>query len=95
MFARGHRYRKNHAQKALASAIDSRFQRIQFTLIYSRRRYGFDNLQQETGQFSFNPWPIMNDIVAGGRDQRAPAKVNAALLEAMGERPSLQWQSNS
>ena len=47
---------------------------------------GYDIYQQETGKFSFIPGPIMNDIVLADEINRAPAKVQSALLEAMGER---------
>jgi MoxR-like ATPase len=78
---------KTTAAKALASAIDSRFQRIQFTPdLLPGDVTGSDIYQQETGQFSFIPGPIMNDIVLADEINRAPAKVQSALLEAMGER---------
>lgn len=78
---------KTTAAKALASAIDSRFQRIQFTPdLLPGDVTGSDIYQQETGQFSFVPGPIMNDIVLADEINRAPAKVQSALLEAMGER---------
>lgn len=78
---------KTTAAKALANAIDSRFQRIQFTPdLLPGDVTGSDIYQQETGQFSFVPGPIMNDIVLADEINRAPAKVQSALLEAMGER---------
>lgn len=78
---------KTTAAKALASAIDSRFQRIQFTPdLLPGDVTGSDIYQQETGQFTFVPGPIMNDIVLADEINRAPAKVQSALLEAMGER---------
>ena len=78
---------KTTAAKALAGAIDSRFQRIQFTPdLLPGDVTGSDIYQQETGKFSFVPSPIMNDIVLADEINRAPAKVQSALLEAMGER---------
>ncbi len=78
---------KTTAAKALANAIDSRFQRIQFTPdLLPGDVTGSDIYQQETGKFSFIPGPIMNDIVLADEINRAPAKVQSALLEAMGER---------
>ncbi|TYL47518.1 AAA family ATPase [Marinomonas sp. IMCC 4694] len=78
---------KTTAAKALASAIDSHFQRIQFTPdLLPGDVTGSDIYQQETGEFSFIPGPIMNDIVLADEINRAPAKVQSALLEAMGER---------
>ncbi|MEO9273300.1 MoxR family ATPase [Marinomonas sp. 5E14-1] len=77
---------KTTAAKALANAIDSRFQRIQFTPdLLPGDVTGSDIYQQETGQFSFIPGPIMNEIVLADEINRAPAKVQSALLEAMGE----------
>lgn len=77
---------KTTAAKALANAIDSRFQRIQFTPdLLPGDVTGSDIYQQETGEFSFIPGPIMNDIVLADEINRAPAKVQSALLEAMGE----------
>ena len=77
---------KTTAAKALASSINSRFQRIQFTPdLLPGDVTGSDIYQQETGQFSFIPGPIMNDIVLADEINRAPAKVQSALLEAMGE----------
>ena len=77
---------KTTAAKALAGAIDSRFQRIQFTPdLLPGDVTGSDIYQQETGKFSFIPGPIMNDIVLADEINRAPAKVQSALLEAMGE----------
>ncbi|MBJ7538833.1 AAA family ATPase [Marinomonas transparens] len=78
---------KTTAAKALANAIDGHFQRIQFTPdLLPGDVTGSDIYQQETGQFSFIPGPIMNDIVLADEINRAPAKVQSALLEAMGEK---------
>ncbi|WP_394180334.1 AAA family ATPase [Marinomonas posidonica] len=78
---------KTTAAKALANTIDSRFQRIQFTPdLLPGDITGSDIYQQETGQFSFVAGPIMNDIVLADEINRAPAKVQSALLEAMGEK---------
>ncbi|BFM47908.1 MoxR family ATPase [Marinomonas sp. THO17] len=77
---------KTTAAKALANAIEGRFQRIQFTPdLLPGDITGSDIYQQETGQFSFVPGPIINDIVLADEINRAPAKVQSALLEAMGE----------
>lgn len=78
---------KTTAAKVLASAIDSRFHRIQFTPdLLPGDVTGSDIYQQETGQFTFVPGPIMNDIILADEINRAPAKVQSALLEAMGEK---------
>ncbi|MCV2402171.1 MoxR family ATPase [Marinomonas sp. C2222] len=78
---------KTTAAKALANAIDSRFQRIQFTPdLLPGDVTGSDIYQQETGEFRFVSGPIMNEIVLADEINRAPAKVQSALLEAMGEK---------
>ena len=77
---------KTTAAKALAGAIDCRFQRIQFTPdLLPGDVTGSDIYQQETGQFTFVAGPIMNEVVLADEINRAPAKVQSALLEAMGE----------
>lgn len=78
---------KTTAAKALANSIDSKFQRIQFTPdLLPGDVTGSDIYQQESGAFKFIPGPIMNNIVLADEINRAPAKVQSALLEAMGER---------
>ncbi|MEO9655314.1 AAA family ATPase [Marinomonas sp.] len=78
---------KTTAAKALANGIAGRFQRIQFTPdLLPGDVTGSDIYQQEIGQFSFIPGPIMNEIVLADEINRAPAKVQSALLEAMGEK---------
>lgn len=78
---------KTTASKALAKSIQASFQRIQFTPdLLPGDVTGSDIYQQETGQFTFIPGPIMHDIVLADEINRAPAKVQSALLEAMGER---------
>ena len=47
---------------------------------------GTDLYRQETGQFEFLPGPLFNQIVLVDEINRAPPKVQSALLEAMGER---------
>ncbi|GAB3477606.1 AAA family ATPase [Marinomonas epiphytica] len=78
---------KTTAAKALAQAISGRFQRIQFTPdLLPSDVTGSDIFQQETGRFQFVAGPIMNDIILADEINRAPAKVQSALLEAMGEK---------
>lgn len=78
---------KTTAAKALANSIDSQFQRIQFTPdLLPGDVTGSDIYQQEKGQFEFVAGPIMNNIILADEINRAPAKVQSALLEAMGER---------
>ncbi len=78
---------KTLAIKSLASAIDARFSRIQFTpdllpadlvgtLIYNQRDH----------EFSVKKGPIFANFILADEINRAPAKVQSALLEAMQER---------
>ncbi|TDR15575.1 AAA family ATPase [Marinomonas communis] len=78
---------KTTAAKSLAQAIKASFQRIQFTPdLLPGDVTGSDVYQQHSGKFEFTPGPIMHDIVLADEINRAPAKVQSALLEAMGER---------
>ena len=78
---------KTTAAKALSSAICASFQRIQFTPdLLPGDVTGSDIFQQETSDFSFVPGPIMHDIILTDEINRAPAKVQSALLEAMAEK---------
>ncbi len=78
---------KTRAVRALAAIVDCRFRRIQFTpdllpsdlvgtLIYNAR----------TGEFAVQRGPIFGNIILADEINRAPAKVQSALLEAMEER---------
>ncbi len=78
---------KTTAVKTLSSTIQTKFQRIQFTpdmlpadltgtLIYDQR----------TGDFKVKTGPIFANIILADEINRAPAKVQSALLEAMQER---------
>lgn len=77
---------KTTAAKAMAAGINSQFQRIQFTPdLLPGDVTGSEIFQQETGQFNFVAGPVMNNIILADEINRAPAKVQSALLEAMGE----------
>ncbi len=78
---------KTTAVKTLSSIIQTKFQRLQFTpdmlpadltgtLIYDQR----------TGNFNIKKGPIFANIILADEINRAPAKVQSALLEAMQER---------
>jgi len=80
---------KTRAVKAMARNLDARFSRIQFTpdLLPSDVTGAESYHQTETGGvFRFDPGPIFANIVLADEINRAPAKVQAALLEAMEER---------
>jgi MoxR-like ATPase len=80
---------KTRAIKALAKNLDCRFSRIQFTpdLLPSDVTGTEVYHQSEAGSaFRFEPGPIFANVVLADEINRAPAKVQAALLEAMEER---------
>ena len=80
---------KTRAVKSLAKNMDSDFSRIQFTPdLLPSDITGSEVLYTESGQptFRFEPGPIFANIVLADEINRAPAKVQAALLEAMEER---------
>jgi len=80
---------KTRAIKALAKNLQCDFSRIQFTpdLLPSDVTGTEVYYQSEAGsEFRFEPGPIFSNIVLADEINRAPAKVQAALLEAMEER---------
>ena len=80
---------KTRAVKSLAKNLESDFSRIQFTPdLLPSDITGTEVYHQAGGQaeFRFEPGPIFANIVLGDEINRAPAKVQAALLEAMEER---------
>src|SRR5918995_6511341 len=73
--------------RTLAETIDTTFQRIQFTPdLLPADVLGTQVFDQSTGQFSIKRGPIFANIVLADEINRAPAKVQAALLEAMQEK---------
>ncbi|MBJ6372193.1 AAA family ATPase [Sedimentitalea arenosa] len=80
---------KTRAIKAMAKNLDARFSRIQFTPdLLPSDVTGTEVYHQSGGEaeFRFDPGPIFANIVLADEINRAPAKVQAALLEAMEER---------
>jgi len=80
---------KTRAIKALAKNIEADFSRIQFTPdLLPSDVTGTEVYYQKdgAGEFRFEPGPIFANIVLGDEINRAPAKVQAAMLEAMEER---------
>jgi MoxR-like ATPase len=80
---------KTRAIKALAKNLEADFSRIQFTPdLLPSDVTGTEVFYQhgETSEFRFEPGPIFANIVLADEINRAPAKVQAALLEAMEER---------
>ncbi len=73
--------------KTLAAAIDASFQRIQFTPdLLPADLVGTTIYNQATASFSVRRGPIFAHLILADEINRAPAKVQSALLEAMEER---------
>ena len=80
---------KTRAIKTLSKLVESDFSRIQFTPdLLPADVTGSEIYFEEggTGKFQFQPGPIFGNLVLADEINRAPAKVQAALLEAMEER---------
>ena len=78
---------KTRAIKALADGLDANFHRIQFTPdLLPADVTGTDIYIPEDGSFRFQPGPIFHNLVLADEINRAPAKVQSSLLEAMAER---------
>ncbi|MCJ2377016.1 MoxR family ATPase [Vibrio sp. ZSDZ34] len=77
---------KTRAVKTLADALDLAFSRVQFTPdLLPSDITGTQIYQHEEQKLSFQPGPIFSSIVLADEINRSPAKVQAALLEAMAE----------
>ncbi len=78
---------KTKAIKALASGLEGDFHRIQFTPdLLPADLTGTEIYRPQDGSFRFEPGPIFHNLLLADEVNRAPAKVQSALLEAMGER---------
>ncbi|HEX7815526.1 MoxR family ATPase [Dyella sp.] len=78
---------KTTAVKALAGSIDADFHRVQFTPdLLPADLTGTDIFRPQSGSFEFERGPLFHNIVLADEINRAPAKVQSALLEAMAER---------
>ncbi|MFN7954864.1 MAG: MoxR family ATPase [bacterium] len=78
---------KTTAVKALAKTLQASFQRIQFTPdLLPADIVGTQIYQPKTGEFTIKQGPIFHNIILADEINRAPAKVQSALLEAMQER---------
>ncbi|MAT81824.1 MAG: ATPase [Phycisphaerae bacterium] len=77
---------KTLAVSSLANGIDTSFQRLQFTPdLLPADVIGTLIYRQDTGEFVVNKGPVFANIVLADEINRAPAKVQSALLEAMQE----------
>jgi len=78
---------KTRAAYLLANAIDSTFQRIQFTPdLLPADLTGTTVYDAHEHRFDFHAGPLFHNVILADEINRAPAKVQAALLEAMEER---------
>lgn len=80
---------KTRAVKSLAKNLEADFSRIQFTPDLLPADVTGTEVYHKTdggGEFRFDPGPIFANLVLGDEINRAPAKVQAAMLEAMEER---------
>lgn len=78
---------KTTAIRALASHLHADFARVQFTPdLLPADLTGTEVWRPQDGRFEFQPGPIFHPILLADEINRAPAKVQSALLEAMGER---------
>jgi len=77
---------KTLTARSLAAALSATFSRIQFTPdLMPADITGVNVFEPGTGQFRFRPGPLFADVVLADEINRAPAKTQSALLEAMQE----------
>lgn len=78
---------KTRAVKELSDVVEGDFHRIQFTPdLLPGDLTGTDVYHPQNGSFVFQPGPIFHHLILADEINRAPAKVQSALLEAMAER---------
>tara|TARA_R110000868_G_scaffold10639_4_gene51649 strand:- start:50809 stop:51768 length:960 start_codon:yes stop_codon:yes gene_type:complete len=78
---------KTTAVKEMAECIEGDFQRIQFTPdLLPADLTGTDIFRPQDGSFQFQPGPLFHNVLLADEINRAPAKVQSALLESMAER---------
>jgi MoxR-like ATPase len=78
---------KTRAVRLMADCVEGDFHRIQFTPdLLPADLTGTEIFRQQTGTFEFQRGPLFHSIVLADEINRAPAKVQSALLEAMAER---------
>jgi len=78
---------KTTAVKTIAQAINTSFQRIQFTPdLLPADLIGTQIFLPKTGEFTIKKGPLFHNIILADEINRAPSKVQSALLEAMQER---------
>lgn len=78
---------KTTLAKSLARSLDLRFRRLQFTPdLLPSDVTGVHYFNQRLGDFEFRPGPVLSNLLLADEINRAPAKVQSALLEVMEER---------
>ena len=78
---------KTRSIKTLSKLVESEFSRVQFTPdLLPSDVTGSEIYREQTGDFDFQPGPLFGNLILADEINRAPAKVQAALLEAMEER---------
>ena len=78
---------KTKAIKTLSEGLEADFHRVQFTPdLLPADITGSDIYRPEQGTFEFQAGPLFHNLVLADEINRAPAKVQSALLEAMAER---------
>ena len=78
---------KTRAIKVLAALIDGSFHRLQFTPdLLPADLTGTEVFRPQDGSFHFERGPLFHEFILADEINRAPAKVQSALLEAMAER---------
>lgn len=78
---------KTSAIRALAARLEADFARLQFTPdLLPADLTGTDVWRPQEGRFEFQSGPVFHSLLLADEINRAPAKVQSALLEAMGER---------
>ncbi|MCP5467581.1 MAG: MoxR family ATPase [Sinobacteraceae bacterium] len=78
---------KTRAIKVLSEGIEGEFHRIQFTPdLLPADLTGTEVYRPQDGSFTFQQGPLFHNLVLADEVNRAPAKVQSALLEAMAER---------
>jgi MoxR-like ATPase len=78
---------KTRAIKVLAESIEGNFHRLQFTPdLLPADLTGTDIYRPQDGTFVFRDGPLFHNLILADEINRAPAKVQSALLEAMEER---------
>ncbi|HAI95832.1 MAG: AAA family ATPase [Cycloclasticus sp.] len=78
---------KTRAINALSQGVEADFHRVQFTPdLLPSDLTGTDIYRPEQGVFEFQKGPLFHNLILADEINRAPAKVQAALLEAMAER---------